>query len=381
MLIWFIKMAIALKKKVFRKLFYMNYKIILFSLLALTIVSFGALLNSSNSNQLFAQKIDAYLQSYGDFSGAVLVAQKGEIVISRSYGWADYESKIANTPQTKFKIASITKSFTALAIMQLQEKDLLHVQDPIAKYIPDYQHGNTITIHHLLTHTSGIANYYKRFNELEHCSSCEEMVTIFKSWPLEFEVGSAYAYSNTGYLLLAYLIEKVSGQSYNDFLSENIFKPLGMNNTGSYTSETNLKNCAHGYLKENNEIKKAPPIVAPLTLQGNGNLYSTLEDMYRYNQALLEGKFVSKGGLDCMFAPHVTMASSSKRAHGYGWFIDELRDKKIIEYSGWLRGFLSKNIINLDDNISIIILSNLENLDQFSTMCDDISALMFETLL
>ncbi len=353
----------------------------IFSLLVIATVGFGGTFRKSahlSPDRLLAQKIDTYIQSYGDFNGAVLVTRNGKIIICQGYGYANYELEIPNAPQTKFRIASLTKSFTAVAAMHLQERNLLRVQDSLAKYIPNYPDGEKITIHHLLTHTSGIPNYYSHFSDVAHCINLEEMISAIKKWPLEFQAGSRYRYSNTGYLLLAYIIEKASGESYENFLYENIFKPLGMNSTGHVNSKVAIKNHALGYAKESDKIATAPPINAPITLLGNGDLYSCLEDMLLWDQALDTEKIVSLQTLNCMFTPHVITSNSSKRAHGYGWFIDEFLNKRIVEYSGALRGFLSKHVKFIDDKITIIVLSNLENQEEFCKICDDIPAIIFD---
>lgn len=323
------------------------------------------------SDQMLRQKIDDSIQRHSHFNGAVLVAKEGKIILSKGYGFANYELNIPNTPQTKFPIASLTKPFTALAIMQLQEKQLLNVQDPISKFIPHFPNGDKITIHHLLSHTSGIANYYKppHFSDIALCKNLEEMISAIKAWPTEFEPGAEYSYSNSGYVVLAYIIEKVSRTNYDAFLHDNVFKPLGMQTSGH---NSGLTNHAVGYVESTGERQTVPPISNPTILIGNGNLYSSVEDLYRWDQALHSGKIVSKKSLEAIFSPHIFMEGSTKRSHGYGWFIDEQLNKKFVEYSGALRGFLSKYIHFIDDQTTIILVTNLENRDQFCQICDDL---------
>jgi CubicO group peptidase (beta-lactamase class C family) len=180
-----------------------------FSIFFLLIIAHLNLESSDMTDPIkLARKIDDCIQHCSNFSGAVLVAQKGTIILSKGYGFANYEHDIPNTPQTKFRIASMTKPFTAAAIMRLQEKNLLSVHDLLSKYIPDYPNGDKITLHHLLTHTSGIPNYYKHWDDVRNCSKLEDLILAFKSWQSEFEPGSNYAYSNSNYSLLAYIIEK-----------------------------------------------------------------------------------------------------------------------------------------------------------------------------
>lgn len=333
-------------------------------------------LNPFIHGQEVAQKLDTYLQqltTLDKFSGSVLIAKGDTVLLKQSYGFADRENKIPNKVDTPFKIASITKSFTAAAIMQLQEKKLLNVEDTLASHIQNVPAGNKITIHHLLTHSSGIPNYYTHFADIQDCTDIQEMVLVMGRWPLDFEPGSDYRYSNSGYLILAYIIEKVSGMSYADYIAQYIFKPLGMNNSGSGTP----KNCAQGCVQELSGITKAPSTTAPLTLTGNGDLYSSVEDMYKWYQGLRTGKILSKKSLDLMRKPHMLTSKNSGRGHGYGWFVDELNGKKYVEYTGALRGFLSKHMHFIDDNISIIILTNFEDQDLFCQICDKIPEIVF----
>lgn len=324
---------------------------------------------------MLAQRINKYIQSHKNFSGALLIAHEGKIILKKCYGFANCELRKPNTPQTRFRIASITKTFTALAIMKLQEQGLLHVQDPISHYLPDYPHGNQITIHHLLTHTSGIPNYYKYFADICNLTKLKKIVSIIQHWPLEFEPGSKYMYSNSGYLLLAYIIEKVSGKTYNEFLDKNIFKPLNMHNSGQDKFKNYLSNHAHCYIKEKNTIKNSPSINSPITLLGNGDLYASLNDLYKLDQALHKGKVISQQSFDCMTIPYVTI--NGKRSHGYGWFIDRYHNKKVIEYSGCLVGSLSKYMRFIDDKITIILLSNVEDMYHFDKICNNIPAFIF----
>ena len=185
-------------------------------------------------------QIDKYMQLYHkSFSGVIFVAQKGKVLTSQSYGLADRELNVLITPQTKFAIGSMTKSFTAMAIMILQERGQLTVQDPLCNYIADCPAAwKPITLHHLLTHTSGIRNYTDLYPELkDEVNICqahkpEEAIAYFKNLPLDFTPGSQWSYSNSGYFLLGMVIEKVSGESYETFIQKNILQPLGMSELG-----------------------------------------------------------------------------------------------------------------------------------------------------
>ncbi|MFB0543667.1 MAG: serine hydrolase domain-containing protein, partial [Candidatus Bathyarchaeia archaeon] len=244
-----------------------------------------------------------------DFSGAILMAREGRISVRKAYGMANYELGVPNTPQTKSHVASITKTFTAAAIMMLQEERLLSVDDPIDQILPDYPRGELITPHHLLSHTSGIPNYdnFPDYNErmLRH-STLEETVAWFRDKPLEFEPGERRSYSNSNYVLLAHLIEAVSGESYEEFMQENIFHPLGMEDTGNFSHEAIVKNRAGGYAPGPNGLINAVWYDKSFKM-GSGSLYSTVEDLYKWDRALYTDRLLKKSSLERMYA------------HGYGW--------------------------------------------------------------
>jgi CubicO group peptidase (beta-lactamase class C family) len=312
--------------------------------------------------------IDAHIQQYKDFSGVILVAREDTVLFKKAYGYANYEFGVSNSSTTRFPIASNTKLFTAVAIMLLQKKGMLSVRDTVDAYVPGFP--KTITIHHLLTHSSGIPNYYKHWDTMCACSELAAMLDAVKKWPLEFEPGLHYCYSNTGYLILAHIIEKVSGRTYGDFLQEHIFKPLDMCDTGSLSNGEIIAQKASGYQVKNAVLYNAPFVVHPLTLLGNGNLYSTVDDMHIFIQALFSGAIISQKSLKSLLSRHVLMEGSQERAHGYGCFIDTHNGKQIVEYTGALAGFLSKMVRIIDDNMTIIVLTNCENMDEFAPLCD-----------
>jgi CubicO group peptidase (beta-lactamase class C family) len=213
----------------------------------------GLLLIASNItlHAAYAQKIDTYMQDNATFSGAILVAQDNTILFKKGYGYANYEFAVSNDENTRFPIASNTKSFTAVAIMMLHEKNVLNVHKPLCTYIPGFP--DTITIHHLLTHTSGIPNYYQHWTSISNCTQLEEIANMIKTWDLEFKPGSRFTYSNTGYLLLAYIIEKLSGLPFESFLAEHIFEPLQMHDTGSIRNNHVITKKASGYHMQESE--------------------------------------------------------------------------------------------------------------------------------
>jgi len=327
---------------------------IFFSTLVLILV-----LSLISFSQNLEEKVDEYVNPYifmEKFSGSILIAQKGEIILNKSYGMANYEHSILNTPHTKFRLGSLSKQFTALAIMQLQEKGLLNVKDFISRYFPDYpEAAKMITVHHLLTHTSGIPNF-TQFSDYQKTwmisSSPEETIARFKDKPLESTPGEKYNYSNSGYILLGAIIEKVSGQSYEMYLRENIFQPLKMMNTGYDHNSTILKDRAAGYILSDEGLANADYIDMSIPY-GAGALYATVEDLYLWDRALYTEKLVKKSSLDKIFTPF-------KGNYGYGWRIEDSFNRKVVAHSGGINGFTTHIARYLVDEVCIIVLINIE---------------------
>jgi len=331
-----------------------------------------------SSSLLFAQniesKVDEYINAYvkmGKFSGSVLIARDGKILVSKGYGMANLEHDVPNTPQTKFRLGSITKQFTSMAIMQLQEKGLLSVNDKLTKYIPDYPEGEKITIHHLLTHTSGIPNFtnfpnYKKTMML--FSPPERTIERFKNKPLEFTPGEKFKYSNSGYIILGYIIEKVTGKSYEEYLNENIFKPLGMKNTGYDHHRTILKHRAAGYSTGKKGLENADYLDMSIP-HGAGALYSTVEDLYIWDRALYTEKLVKKSSLQKIFTPF-------KRNYGYGWSITRIFGRKRIGHSGGINGFSTHISRYINDDACIIVLINIQSAPA-GRISRDLAAILF----
>jgi len=326
-------------------------------MIALLIVSSSAY--SRDNDPAVEKAVDAFLGPIVDedlISGCVLIARKGEIVLSKCYGPANREFDIPNTPDTKFRLGSNTKQFTAMGILMLAEDGLLSVDDPLSKFYPDYPDGDRITIHRLLTHSSGIANYNNLGDYGEKMMlpmSIDQVVDWFKDEPPQFEPGARFGYSNSGYVLLSGIIEKVSGQSYADFLHDRIFEPLGMHNTGQDVYTEIIKNRATGHASDGKTIYQVPYRDMPFT-SGAGSLYSTINDLFLWDQALYTDKLVSQETLQRIFAPHVD-------GYGYGWFIDERFGRRLIWHGGAINGFLSDISRFVDDTILAVTLFNYES--------------------
>ena len=240
------------------------------------------------------------------FMGAVLVARGNDVLFSKGYGSANLEWQIPNTPSTKFRLGSVTKQFTAASILLLEERGKLKVDDPVKKYLPDAPAAwDKMTIFHVLTHTAGIANFtnFPDYQSTEAIPTTpEKLVARFRDKPLEFQPGDRMNYSNSGYVLLGYLIEKVSGQTYEKFLQENIFTPLGMKDSGYDSNSAVIARRASGYTPGPNGPVNAGFVHMSIPIAA-GALYSTTEDLLKWEQGLFGGKVLSAASLQKMTTP------------------------------------------------------------------------------
>jgi CubicO group peptidase (beta-lactamase class C family) len=338
----------------------------------LLVLSFS--FSSSASDQTLQDIIDEYFNAcvkMEKFSGAVLIAKDGEILVNKGYGLANREHDVPNTPQTKFRLGSMTKQFTAAAIMQLQEQGKLNVEDSIDTYIPDYPNGDRITLHHLLTHTSGIPNltdFPEHRKTIMIPSPVEKTILRFKDKSLEFTPGEQFKYSNSGYLLLGYVIEKVSGKTYEDYLEENIFHPLNMENSGYDHHSTILKNRATGYHLTKDGLIHAPYVAMSMPHAG-GALYSTVEDLFLWDRALYTENILKKSSLENMFTPF-------KGNYGYGWRIDSIFGHKRIHHGGSILGFQTHIARYVGDNTLVVFLCNQRPINT-KKISEDLAAIVF----
>lgn len=304
----------------------------------------------------FSDKVDVYLNKL-KFNGTVLLAKKGNILFRQGYGMANLQKKSPNTPNTIFRIASVTKQFTALAIMQLQEQGKLNVKDSIHKYLPDYPHGDKITIHHLLTHTSGIPNYTSFPDYLETMGqqvTVEQNLDKFKDKPLDFEPGSMYQYSNSGYNVLGAIIEQVSKQSYENYIYEHIFKPLGMNDSGFRDGGIADKQFAVGYTNGPDTPSEAPFVDMSIPYS-SGAMYSTIDDLYKWDRSLYTEQLIKKNSTEAMLTPF-------KENYAYGWVVVD-EGRKIYGHNGGINGFVAILLHYMVDDMTVIVLSNNDSAD------------------
>jgi len=309
--------------------------------------------------------VDNYIQSNlkeNTPGFAVLIAQNGEVLFKKGYGFADVENKIKVDTKTKFRIGSITKQFIATGILKLQEEGKLTVQDKLSKYIPEFPRGDEVSIHHLLTHTSGIVSFTGRPGFIDSVANKVEAQTLMDSimtWDFTFNPGDEMMYNNSGYFILGQIIEIVSGKWYGDYLKDEIFTPLKMNNTGVYINETPPEHEAKGYTLENDKYVLA--LNWNMSWAGGaGALYSTAEDLFLWNEAVFNGNVLSDESLKAAHTPvKLNNGEVAKNMlYGYGWGIGELREKKEIMHSGGLHGFISNLSRITDENLTVVTLTN-----------------------
>jgi CubicO group peptidase (beta-lactamase class C family) len=297
------------------------------------------------------------VRAKGGFSGSVLVAREGEILLRRGYGMANAEHEVANTPETKFRIGSVTKQFTAAAILILQEQGKLDVHRPIKSYLSDCTEAwDTITVQNLLTHTSGIPDYTRlpgRERRIRDPATPDALIALFRDRPLEFKPGLRFAYSNSGYAVLGRIIERVSGKTYAEFLSEQIFNPLGMTDSGYDDARTVLKGRAAGYARRSSTLQNAAYLDMTNPFSAGG-LYSTVDDLLKWDRALTANRLVSNESQLAMFTPYL-------QNYGYGWRVAFTFDRPMVAHAGSINGFSSHiRRYPAEDRVCIIVLSNVE---------------------
>lgn len=300
------------------------------------------------------QIIQSYLANHA-FMGTVLVARDGKTLLDKGYGFANLEWQVPNTPTTKFRLGSITKQFTAASILLLEERGKLKTDDPVKKYMPDAPAAwDKVTIFHVLTHTSGILSFtsFPDYPSREwEAMTPQQLVDWFRDKPLEFEPGTKWNYSNSGYVLLGYLIEKISGQSYAEFVQQNIFTPLGMKDSGYDSNSAIIERRAAGYSRGKDGAQNAGFVNMTIPLSA-GALYSTTEDLLRWEQGLFGGKVLSPASLAKMTTPF-------KQDYAFGLGVSTKNGHKMIAHDGGIQGFNTSLAYYPDDKLVVAVLANL----------------------
>ncbi len=303
-------------------------------------------------------RMEQVVQSHvaaGTFMGTVLVAREGAVVFDKAYGMANLELDVPNTTHTKFRLGSITKQFTAAAILLLEERGKLKLDDKVKTYLPDAPTAwDRITVFNLLTHTSGIPNFTASadYNTVKLSSrTAAAAVSAVRDRPLDFGPGEKYSYSNSGYVALGAIIESISGQSYEAFVTENIFKPLGMTDSGYDSNTAVIKRRASGYMRTANGYVNAGYIHMSIP-HAAGALYSTTHDLLKWEQALFAGKVVSKASLDRMITPF-------KNNYGLGLTSSTVKGRQVIAHGGGIDGFNTQLAYYPASRTVVTVLSNV----------------------
>jgi CubicO group peptidase (beta-lactamase class C family) len=304
--------------------------------------------------------IDAFLAPYvegANFSGSILVVSGDDVLVDAGYGAADVEHGVANTPRTRFQIASISKTFTTAAVLLLRQRGELRLEDPISSFIPDFPNGDAITVHHLLGHTSGLPRYVFQPDYRERIRNHHSAMDLVE-WVSELDPAAApgqrFGYSNANYSVLAAIIERVSGQEYGEFLETEILGPLGLEDTGHASSSLEIvPNLASGYDPVGRSDLVNAYDLDYTALTGAGSLYSTTHDLLRWYHSLRHGNYLNDESKSLMFG-------SEDGDPGYHWQPTELDGRRAVTAQGWDgAGFAAKLIHLVDHDLTVIVLTNL----------------------
>ena len=355
----------------------MRFKQMLLLLLVLAFVSSGCagkakeivVVETRSPRTIQLNDIGERYHKEKNFFGALLVAKDGTIHLNRGFGWAEDNLGYPIYSDTKFKIGSMTKQFTAMAILILEEQGLLKVEDTLDKYIPDYPKGSQIKLYNLLNHSSGIREYTNEVDIYENRDvkySVEDLINSFKNLPLDFETGDKTSYSNSNYVLLGYIIEQVSGKTYEEFLKQAIFDPLDMKDT-AYSHNEKGKDYAVGYriIGYPDDVLTTAAVDMDIAYAA-GALHSTTDDLYKWDQALYTEKLVKKKSLEKMFKP-------IKENYGFGWLLPE---PDLAIHGGSIPGFNSMIVRDMASKTTIIVLCNNEAFQDTGNMIEEIMNIM-----
>jgi CubicO group peptidase (beta-lactamase class C family) len=320
------------------------------------------LLTSAASGEITSD-LDAIASSYypeTEPGAAVLVMKDGQVLLRKGYGLADLEQELPIEPDMVFRIGSVTKQFTAAAILLLEEEGKLSIQDDLRKFLPDYPPSDrTITLEHLLTHTSGIRSYTDMgafWEKQREDASVDELVAFFRDEPLGFEPGEKYAYNNSGYVLLGAIIEKVSGKTYEAFLREKIFEPLGMTQTSYESASRIIPRRAQGYSAANGGFQNAEYLSMTLPYSA-GALLSTVDDLAKWDRALYGTGLLSQASLDKWWKPFA-LSNGESTHYGFGWSISSYQGHRVVGHGGGINGFTCHLLRLPEDRVFVTVLTN-----------------------
>lgn len=359
--------------------------------LLITFITFSTLSAfTQNTNKELFKKIDAYLETSvtNGFSGVVLVSKRGEIILSKGYGWADRENKIPNSPSTVFNIGSVTKQFTASAILKLVEQGKIKTSDKISSYFAQTPiDKRDITIHQLLTHTSGVSNRMGGFRYDE--ASKEQFLKEFFESELHSKPGKKYQYANANYIMLTVILELVSGQTYSSFLKEHLFEPAQMKSTGYKSINFSTERLAHGYYYNRDGEKWVDWGTTQQHLPynnehwysiGKGDIHSTIEDLYKWHNALKNNVVLTKKTRKIQETAYVAENDKMTSYYGYGWAISHSnRDTKIVAHNGSNGLYFADFVRFIDDDVVVIYITNAFLGSESEYVAREIGKMIFNT--
>jgi CubicO group peptidase (beta-lactamase class C family) len=346
-------------------------------------VAFGLTLARGQSRGQLNAEFDRIISSEfkaAEPGGVALVARGGEVVYKKAFGMASVELDVPMKEEMVFNVGSITKQFTAVAVLQLAEQGKLSLQDEVTKYLPDYTAGGRkITVENLLTHTAGIpASEPEAMTSLQgrkDIVGLQEIIVTFKNRPLDFAPGTKWGYSNNGYMLLGAIIEKVSGVSYPAYLEKNIFKPAGMTRTLFGDDQLLVRNRAASYVYSRAESKFLNAINDKVeTAYSAGAIQSTAEDLFKWNQALNSHALIKKESLERARAEY-KLPDGRGTHYGYGWFVGNMQGSPLVEHGGNMGGFMSHAIYLPREDVFVVVLYNFRAARLPEFLAGDLAAL------
>ena len=289
---------------------------------------------------------------------ALGIVSHGKVVAAKGYGYSNVELQVPVTPETLFQSGSVGKQFTAAAIMLQVEDGKLALDDSITKYFTDAPRTwQPITVRHLLTHTSGIADYTDQGFDFRRDYTEEELAKIAYKLPLQFKPGARWHYSNTGYLLLGILVHKVSGQFFGDVLKDRVFTPLGMKTARVISEEDVIPNRAAGYRLDKGELKNQEWVAPSLNRVGDGSLYLSMLDYIAWDRGLRAGAVLQPASWKQVYTP-VRLADGKTFHYGFGWEVEESKGAPLYHHGGAWQGFLTYIARYLGDDLTIVVLTN-----------------------
>jgi CubicO group peptidase (beta-lactamase class C family) len=317
------------------------------------------------------ENIHTYLEKLDLFSGCVLLSKDGEVLFSEGYGKASYELGVSNTPGSKFRIGSISKTFTAVSILQLVDKGQIRLNDAVDMYFPQQKNGDKISISNLLSHTSGIQNYTDNplmSDWVKNHSTPDEIFHRFSDTQLAFNPGTQFSYSNSNYVLLGLLLEKITDKPYDLAIKESIFDPLGMGDSDIETPFKIVHNRTSGYELDPSKSLINAPFFNTTNAYGCGNIISTVQDLNLWDTALYSDKLITPHLKSKMFEPFL-----GQFEYGYGWFLQYTPFGKLALHSGGITGYSSMLLRFMDSGLSVIVLCNISQ--DINEVCKELATI------